>query len=266
MRPEHLVRLAERLCDRSPEVRVVGVHADRWPGGESVAVNGDTFPVRWCISRLAVSQQLSTLAEGERLIVVTPLTDADLGLDVLARLARRRLLYPEPWQMVRDAYGVSSVDPRLPMQTWMADALLGARPQRRRATPDQRPGCRFRLDAPAWPLSGGAFRPARCGDHHSVGHGARYDREVRLVARAARGGGAGATRGIRGRTRGVAGRGNRSRPLSEPASHRPRVRSAVRRRARGQPSGSGSRAGGGALGALAWRRQRGAGARAGTGG
>ena len=135
MRPEHLVRLAERLCDRSPEVRVVGIHADRWPGGGSIAVNGDTFPVRWCGSRLAVSQQLSALAEGDRLIVVTPLTDADLGLDVLARLARRRLLYPEPWQMVRDAYEVSSVDPRLPMQTWMADALLGARPQGRRATP-----------------------------------------------------------------------------------------------------------------------------------
>ncbi len=37
------------------------------------------------------------------------------------------------WQLVRDAYGVAAVDPRLPMQSWMADALLSARPERRAA-------------------------------------------------------------------------------------------------------------------------------------
>lgn len=32
---------------------------------------------------------------------------------------------------MRDAYGVAAVDPRLPMEPWMAEALLSARPRRR---------------------------------------------------------------------------------------------------------------------------------------
>ena len=133
MTPEHLTQQVERLCDRSPETRIVGLHAERWLGGESIAVDGDTFSVRWCVSPLAISEQLSALAENDRLIVLTPLADADLSLDVLARFARRQLLHPDKWHLVRNAYGVVAVDPRLPMQSWMADALLSARPQRRTA-------------------------------------------------------------------------------------------------------------------------------------
>ena len=130
MTPEHLTQQVERLCNRSPDTRVVGFHAEGWKGGETIDVKGNTFAVRWCASPLAVSERLSTLAEDDRLVVLTPLTDVDLSLDVLARFARRQLLHPEKWQLVRDAYGVGAVDPRLPMQSWMADALLNARPQR----------------------------------------------------------------------------------------------------------------------------------------
>ncbi len=118
MTPEHLTQQVERLCDRSPDTRVVGFHAEQWLGGESIVVNDNTFPVRWCASPLAVSEQLSALAGDDRLIVLTPLTDAELSLDILARFARRQLLHPEMWQLVRDAYGVVAVDPRLPMQSW----------------------------------------------------------------------------------------------------------------------------------------------------
>ena len=133
MTPNHLAQQVERLCERSPDIRIIGFHAERWQGDESIAVKDDAFPVRWCTSPLAVSEQRSTLSEDDRLIVLTPLTDADLSLDVLARFARRRLLRPDKWQLVRDAYGVAAVDSRLPMQSWMADALLSARPQRRTA-------------------------------------------------------------------------------------------------------------------------------------
>ena len=133
MTPEHLAQQVKRLCDRSPETRIVGLHAERWLGGESIAVDGAAFSVRWCVSPLAISEQLSALSEGDRLIVLTPLAHADLSLDVLSRFARRQLLHPDKWQLVRDAYGVAAVDPRLPMQSWMADALLSARPQMRTA-------------------------------------------------------------------------------------------------------------------------------------
>lgn len=133
MTPEHLARQVERLCERWPETRVVGVHAAHWQGGDSIAVDGRTFPVHWCPSALALSERLAALGEDDRLIVLTPLVDTDIGLDVRARLARCRLLHPERWQLVRDAYGVAGVDPRLPMQSWMADALLAARPHRARS-------------------------------------------------------------------------------------------------------------------------------------
>ena len=130
MTPEHLEQQVERLCERWPDTRVVGVHATRWQGGDSIAVDGVTFPVHWCPSALALSERLAALGENDRLIVLTPLGDTDLSLDVRARFARCRLLHPERWQLVRDAYGVVGVDPRLPMKPWMAEALLGARPHR----------------------------------------------------------------------------------------------------------------------------------------
>ena len=133
MTPEHLTRQVERLCERWPDTRVVGVHAARWQGGDSITVVGETFPIQWCISALALSERLAALTEDDRLIALTPLLDEDLSLDVRARLARGRLFHPERWQMVRDAYGVAAVDPRLSMQSWMADALLSARPRKRRS-------------------------------------------------------------------------------------------------------------------------------------
>ena len=121
--------LVRQLCETKPDTRVIGIHADDRGGHESVATDGATFRVAWCGSPLAVSAQLAAaLDDGERLVVLTPLTDADLGADVLARLARRRLIHPERWQMVCQAYGVTAVDPRLPRQSWMAEALLTAAP------------------------------------------------------------------------------------------------------------------------------------------
>ena len=129
--PEHLSEEVRQLCERWPDTRVIGIRATQWQGGGSIVIDDVTFRVSWCASALSVAEELAALGDGERLILLTPLEDADLGLDVLARLARRRLIRPERWQMVRDAYGVRSVDPRLPAYAWMADALLAARPGKR---------------------------------------------------------------------------------------------------------------------------------------
>lgn len=129
MTPEHLTRQVERLREKWPDTRVVGVHAARWQGGASITVGGEAFPVHWCESALALSERLAGLGDDDRLIVVTPIADKNLSLDVRARLARGRLFQPDRWQTVCDVYGVAAVDPRLPMHPWMADALLGARPR-----------------------------------------------------------------------------------------------------------------------------------------
>ena len=129
---EQLELQVRQLCEHRTDTRVIGIHTTDWPGDDSVSAGDATFRVSWCESPLAVSEQLAALGDGERLVLLTPLNDADLGADVLARLTRRRLIHPERWQMVRDAYGVTTVDPRLPAQSWMAEALLAAAPARRR--------------------------------------------------------------------------------------------------------------------------------------
>ena len=63
------------------------------------------------------------------LVVITPLDEAQLGLDVLARLAGRQLYRIDHWQMVRDLFHAREVDPRLPSQAWLAEALLQHVPQ-----------------------------------------------------------------------------------------------------------------------------------------
>ena len=117
-----------QLCESRPQTRVVGVHAPGWDGGDSIQVDGRVFRVAWCPSPLAVSEQLVDAENTDGLVIVTPLNDSDLGLDVLARFERRRLMHLEQWEMVRLAYGVTALDARLPMQSWMAQALLAARP------------------------------------------------------------------------------------------------------------------------------------------
>ena len=129
--PEQLTLQVKQLCERRPDTRVIGIHAPHWRGGASISTGQAAFRVSWCESALAVSEQLAALDDGERLVVLTPLDETELGADVLARLARRRLIHPDRWQMVSDAYGVVEVDPRLPAESWMAEALLAATPARR---------------------------------------------------------------------------------------------------------------------------------------
>ena len=63
------------------------------------------------------------------LVVITPLDEAQLGLDVLARLAGRQLYRIDHWQIVRDLFHAREVDPRLSSQAWLAEALLQHVPQ-----------------------------------------------------------------------------------------------------------------------------------------
>ncbi len=87
-------------------------------------VNGSRWSVVVCRSPLEFSDCLSSLQDDGHLIVLTPLTDQALSLDVLARIAGRRLVHIDRWELVREAFGATQIDPRLPMHGWLADALL----------------------------------------------------------------------------------------------------------------------------------------------
>src|SRR4029450_4253592 len=99
-----------------PEARVIGMHTPGgWLGGATLQVNGESCNVIYCSSGLQVREALASLkaphptplpegraktpsadtvaAEGTEplLVVITSLGEAQLGLDVLARLAGRQL-------------------------------------------------------------------------------------------------------------------------------------------------------------------------------
>jgi len=83
------------------------------------------LPLRYCQSSLEVREALT--AEGEApAVLLVGLPEHALGQDILARLARHRLLHVDRWQLVQDAYGVRQVDPRLFPLQWLPSVLLDA--------------------------------------------------------------------------------------------------------------------------------------------
>jgi hypothetical protein len=61
---------------------------------------------------------------GPPLVIVTPLDDGQLGLNLLVRFAGRRLYRMDRWRLVCDLFRARQLDPRLASQGWVADALL----------------------------------------------------------------------------------------------------------------------------------------------
>ena len=110
---------------RDPSARLVGIRGEAGWSGEADAVIGDE---RWrlapCRTRLEVSDRL-VRAGDERLALVTPLDDAELGLDVLSRLSRQRVHDVNPWELVKARFAVHGVDNRL-MESWLAKLLLAS--------------------------------------------------------------------------------------------------------------------------------------------
>lgn len=96
-----------------------------WSGGESITVAGRALPLRYCQSSLEVREALTATDETPAILLVG-IPETALGQDVLARIARHRLLHVDRWQLVQDAYDVRQVDPRLFPLQWLPAALLEA--------------------------------------------------------------------------------------------------------------------------------------------
>ena len=58
------------------------------------------------------------------MVVLTSLSESELGHDVMARLAGRRLYRADAWEAAMARFGAHSVDPRIAREGWIADLLL----------------------------------------------------------------------------------------------------------------------------------------------
>ncbi|HSF33989.1 MAG TPA: BREX-2 system phosphatase PglZ, partial [Candidatus Tectomicrobia bacterium] len=124
--PEQVAAQVAIIRRQRPEARVIGIAvAGTWRGGQWLRVNGETLPVTFCASALQVSDVLvSQASDGFPVVIITNLDDEQLSLDVLARMAGRRLHRIDRWQMVRDLFRARDIDPRIVSERWLADVLM----------------------------------------------------------------------------------------------------------------------------------------------
>jgi hypothetical protein len=124
--PEQVAARVAMIRRQMPEARVIGIHTPGiWLGDTDLRVNGEQLPVAFCASALKVSEALVSHTDASLpLVLITNLEESQLSLDVIVRLAGRRLHRIDRWQMVRDLFRARQIDPRLSPHGWIADALL----------------------------------------------------------------------------------------------------------------------------------------------
>ena len=122
-----IVAQVKAVLTRDPEARCIAIRSptrEVWP--ESLSFGDRSFRLHWCPSSLAARQALIEVEEphSDGVVLLTHLSDAALGSDTIARLARGRVFQVEPWDMVRAVFQATEIDSRLARQGWMAQALL----------------------------------------------------------------------------------------------------------------------------------------------
>lgn len=128
MTPERLRPHLEGWLASGGPGRAYVVHLDGpWSGTEQLLVGDQYVDIRVCESELAVREQLTLPRPDGRSVVL--LSPAEVqGADVLARIAKRRVLRLHAWDAVQHLFGVQQLDPRLLQEKWMAEALVEAAP------------------------------------------------------------------------------------------------------------------------------------------
>ncbi|MGY6502461.1 MAG: BREX-2 system phosphatase PglZ [Acidimicrobiales bacterium] len=128
-----LVRqLRDGMKDRShPEPFVVGVKAAPvWNLGDLDDPLVGTIHIEPCPSPLAARRAIADFAPDSdlpaTLVLLTDVSEADLGADLLGRFVRPKLYSLSPWDAVRQRFGAKSLDTAFgeARYAWMVDPLL----------------------------------------------------------------------------------------------------------------------------------------------
>ncbi|MGH9280007.1 MAG: BREX-2 system phosphatase PglZ [Acidimicrobiales bacterium] len=121
---------AAYVPDAADHQRALALRADAdWTGPDMLNGAGRTMRVVACRSPLAVREALlDHLAAPELLVVLTPCSGADLGLDVRTRLVKGDVLPLDPFRSVLALFRASVLDPRLVAERWLIDDLIALAP------------------------------------------------------------------------------------------------------------------------------------------
>ena len=100
-----LAQVREQVAAVRQKVRdaqVVGIRADAWDGPDTIEIADRSFRVVVCQSPLHVREELLELHDGAGLVLLTPLSEQELGADVVARLAKRQVFDIDTWRIALD--------------------------------------------------------------------------------------------------------------------------------------------------------------------
>lgn len=120
------------VLDKVADARVIGISVpSKIDMGDSLVLRGKSLGVTYSDSVLAIRECLAERdSDSPSMVLLTPLDEMELGADIIARLARKRLFSVEPWQLVKQRFRARWVDPRLvERHAWVATALLEHEPQ-----------------------------------------------------------------------------------------------------------------------------------------
>ncbi len=125
-------RRRERHGPAADTARVLLLRAAaEWHGEPQLRVGEAVVAVRACPTVLAVLEVVSAPRENDNYVVVlTPCEADELGDSVLAQSIGQEVRPVNRWDLVREAFGASKLDPRLTatQHQWLAEALLEAQP------------------------------------------------------------------------------------------------------------------------------------------
>src|SRR4051794_1169989 len=82
-----------------------------------------------CPTPLAARAALLDRTDGERVVLLTELSDDELGDGLLAHLSKHHVRTVQPWDVVAGMFEASAIDPTLAgLGRWVADALIDHAP------------------------------------------------------------------------------------------------------------------------------------------
>jgi len=129
-------QLSQEIAPRLERLKSpIGPHAigirlrEPWRYGDAIQVDGSPVAVRWCPSELTIREALLDASSTDPVVILTPLPDRDLGLDILSRLDSGRLGRLKPWEGLKNAFKARRLDPRVRRSAWLADILLKNLPE-----------------------------------------------------------------------------------------------------------------------------------------
>jgi hypothetical protein len=120
----------EALSEKCPDATAFALKVtSKWGGPDSMVIRGRQHRIIASESELALREAIIEAEKHQApVVLLTGCEDGELGEDLRARLARRRVLPLSSSEMFRHLFKAKDIEPRLRNQLWLAELLVEAAP------------------------------------------------------------------------------------------------------------------------------------------